>query len=76
MSDKDIEQWEMNFLCDECGTLTKFNMNEFIKGLVKDLGDRFVKNMIELKALVKTLQIEVDDLGGEIEKLKNRGKIK
>ena len=72
MSEKDIEQWEMKFLCDECGTLTEFNMNDFIKGLVKDLGDRFMKNMIELKALVKTLQIEVDDLTVNIEKLKNK----
>ena len=64
----------MKFLCESCGNLTEFNMNEFIKGLVKDLSKRFMEKMIELKALVKTLQLEVDDLVVNVEELKLKNK--
>ena len=57
----------MKFLCDECGTLSEFEMNDLIKDIIKRIDNGWRERMVELKLRVGTLELIVDDLATEWE---------
>ena len=65
----------MKFLCDECGTLSEFKMNDLIKDIIKRIDNGWRERMIELKARVQTLELIVEDLSLEWEMKKSGDKI-